>query len=87
MRARPADDPRVTLSANEDLQGQIAVSCTRAIPAVVLTSSKEQRGMAGSFRPGVNSAIVKPVNCEGFAAAVQQLGRSWLLLNQTAGRA
>ena len=56
---------------------------TRLIPVVMLTSSAEDRDIIESYKLGVNSYIVKPVNFEGFAAAVQELGMSWFSLKWT----
>ena len=55
---------------------------TRAIPVVVLTSSKESPDIQKCYDLGANSYIVKPVNFEGFAQSIKNLGFYWLLLNQ-----
>jgi two-component system response regulator len=55
---------------------------TALIPVVMLTSSAEDRDIIESYRLGVNSYIVKPVNFEQFGETARQLGYYWLPLNQ-----
>jgi len=57
---------------------------TRTIPVVMLTSSREERDLIESYKLGVNSYIVKPVDFEQFADTVSQVGMYWVLANQTA---
>jgi two-component system, response regulator len=55
---------------------------TQPIPVVVLTSSREDRDLIDSYRLGVNSYIVKPVDFDKFVEAVGQLGLYWAVLNE-----
>ena len=57
---------------------------TRAIPVVVLTSSKEPRDIRESYDCGVNSYVVKPVNFDAFTATLGDLMRYWMQVNQAA---
>lgn len=54
----------------------------KVIPVIVLTSSKEERDIVESYKLGVNSYIVKPVNFDKFLDSVREIGLYWLLLNQ-----
>ena len=47
---------------------------TRTIPVVILTSSHEERDIIESYKLGVNSYIVKPVDFQQFTDAVRQVG-------------
>ncbi|MEY2584847.1 MAG: hypothetical protein QOD80_873 [Verrucomicrobiota bacterium] len=54
---------------------------TRTIPIVVLTSSQEEKDLVESYRLGVNSYIVKPVDFDQFSDCLKQIGIYWLLSN------
>jgi two-component system, response regulator len=55
---------------------------TKTIPVVVLTSSREENDIIESYKLGVNSYIVKPVDFDKFMESIDHLGFYWLLLNQ-----
>jgi CheY-like chemotaxis protein len=55
---------------------------TRAIPVVILTSSREERDRVSGYRLGVNSYIQKPVDFDQFRHTITQLGLYWMVVNQ-----
>jgi len=52
------------------------------IPVVMLTSSNQERDIAESYRLGVNSYIVKPVDFEEFTDVIREMAMYWHLINQ-----
>ncbi len=56
---------------------------TQMIPIVVMTSSAQDSDVIESYKLGVNSYIVKPVDFEQFNKAVEQLGFYWVLINRS----
>lgn len=63
-----------------------ADECTKLIPVVILTSSREDEDLIKGYKYGANSYIRKPVNFAEFVEAVGKLGVYWLLLNESPPR-
>jgi CheY-like chemotaxis protein len=59
---------------------------TRAVPVVMLTSSREESDLVRSYELGVNAFVVKPVDFNAFFEAIQDLGMFWGVLNETPPR-
>jgi two-component system, response regulator len=55
---------------------------TKAIPVVILTSSKEQKDLIKGYNLGVSAYVQKPVDFEQFSDAIRQIGMFWMLINQ-----
>jgi CheY-like chemotaxis protein len=61
-------------------------SGSRAVPVVMLTSSREESDLVRSYELGVNAFVVKPVDFNAFFEAIQDLGMFWGVLNETPPR-
>jgi two-component system response regulator len=57
-----------------------SVSHTRDIPVIVLTSSQEEQDIMETYRLGISSYMLKPVNFDQFVDSVRQIGFRWMLL-------
>lgn len=55
---------------------------TRAVPVVVVSSSREDRDVRESYGAGANSYVVKPLDAAEFDDVVGRLAQYWLTLNQ-----
>jgi two-component system response regulator len=55
----------------------------RTIPVVVFTGSRQDIELVESYRLGVNSYVLKPVDAEKFMEIVGDIGHYWLNVNQT----
>ena len=54
----------------------------RAVPIVVLTSSREEQDLVRSYDLGVNAYVVKPVTFSRFVEALRELGVFWAEINE-----
>jgi CheY-like chemotaxis protein len=61
---------------------RVKASDLKQVPVVVMTSSNEERDVLESYRLGVNSYIVKPVQFEDFMETVSKIGLYWVLTNR-----
>lgn len=54
----------------------------KAVPVVILSSSREESDLVRSWDLGANAYVVKPMDIDQFFTAVKTLGTFWALLNQ-----
>jgi CheY-like chemotaxis protein len=60
-----------------------AEESTRGVPVVIMTSSHEEADLVKSYKLGVNSYVVKPVDFDKFAEVVTEVGLYWMVCNKT----
>ena len=54
----------------------------KAIPVVILTSSREEKDLINSYSLNTNAYVVKPVDFHEFVEAIKELGLFWAVVNQ-----
>ena len=52
----------------------------------LVTSSAQERDVAESYRLGVNSYVVKPIDFDSFVKTIADLGFYWLAVNRPAAQ-
>ncbi len=65
------------------LRAMKADESTRGVPVVIMTSSHEEADLVKSYKLGVNSYVVKPVDFDKFAEVVTEVGLYWMVCNKT----
>ena len=88
---RPAGMPKMILldlkmpkvDGIEVLKAIKTDAATQAIPVIIMTSSHEETDMVRTYKLGVNSYIVKPVDFDKFAQVVTEVGLYWIVSNKT----
>lgn len=87
---RPSDDPKLIIldlnlplvDGHYVLRQIVSDPRTNVIPLVVVTSSREPRDIYSTYKLGINSYIVKPVNSETYIDTIKTLAQYWLATNQ-----
>ena len=52
------------------------------VPAVMITSSREEQDLVRSYQLGVNAYVVKPVDFQQFVESIKQIGFFWAVINE-----
>jgi two-component system response regulator len=65
------------------LRAMKAEEKTRGVPVIIMTSSHEESDLIKSYKLGVNSYVVKPVDFDKFAEVVTEVGLYWMVCNKT----
>ena len=53
------------------------------VPVIMLTSSRDTHDLQECYDNGANSFVVKPVNMQEFMKVVKELGKYWVVVNET----
>ena len=54
----------------------------KAVPVVMITSSREEQDLVRSYELGVNAYVVKPVDFQKFVESIKQIGFFWAIINE-----
>lgn len=52
------------------------------VPAVMITSSREEQDLVRSYQLGANAYVVKPVDFQQFVGSIKQIGFFWAIINE-----
>jgi len=66
----------------EVLRQMRADPALKHVPAVMITSSREEQDLVRSYQLGVNAYVVKPVDFHQFVESIKQIGFFWAVINE-----
>jgi two-component system response regulator len=87
---RPPDDPKLIIldlklplvDGHYVLRQIVSDPRTELIPVVVVSSSRESRDIYSTYKLGINSYVVKPVNSDTYIETIRTVATYWLTVNQ-----
>lgn len=90
FESRPAGNPAVVLldiklpkvDGLEVLRVLRTTEGLKQIPVAMLTSSREEKDVEGSYELAANAYVVKPVEFKDLITAISQLGTFWAIVNE-----